>query len=261
MSCFYPNSIRIFGFRKSLTFALKYPSMIDKGNIADWNKQVSGKPAQEVLRFFADKFKGKIALSTSLGLEDQVLTHMVAEIDPSMRVFTLDTGRLFPETYDLMDTTSKKYNIRLEVFFPNAAEVEKMVNQKGINLFYDSIENRKQCCRLRKLVPLARAMQGLDAWITGLRREQSVTREDMQVVEWDENNQKLKINPLIDWSEQQAWDYVKEHRIPVNPLHKKGFASIGCQPCTRAIEPGEDIRAGRWWWENPDTKECGLHAK
>jgi len=235
--------------------------MYNPTTIAAWNKELSGKTPDYILTFFLEKFKGKIALSTSLGLEDQVLTQMVAEIDPSTRIFTLDTGRLFPETYDLMDRTSKKYKINLEVFFPNSAEIEEMVAEKGINLFYDSIENRKLCCRLRKLVPLARSMQGLDAWITGLRREQSVTRENMQVVEWDDNNNMLKINPLIDWTEQQAWDYVKEHHVPVNPLHKKGFASIGCQPCTRAIEPGEDVRAGRWWWENPDTKECGLHKR
>jgi phosphoadenosine phosphosulfate reductase len=235
--------------------------MIYASTIADWNDQLFGASAQQIVAFFLDKFKGKIALSTSLGLEDQVLTQMVAEVDPSTRVFTLDTGRLFPEAYDLMDRTSKKYKINLEVFFPNAREIESMVAQKGINLFYDSIENRKLCCRLRKLVPLARAMQGLDAWITGLRREQSVTRENMQVVEWDASNNMLKINPLIDWTEEQTWDYIKEHKIPVNPLHKKGFASIGCQPCTRAIEPGEDVRAGRWWWENPETKECGLHVK
>lgn len=235
--------------------------MIDVSTIAQWNKELVGAPAQQIVAFFLEKFKGRIALSTSLGLEDQVLTQMVAKVDPSTRIFTLDTGRLFPEAYDLMDRTSKKYKINLEIFFPNREEIEEMVAQKGINLFYDSVENRKLCCRLRKLVPLARAMKGLDAWITGLRREQSVTREDMQVVEWDANNNMLKINPLIDWTEQQAWDFVKDYKIPVNPLHKKGFASIGCQPCTRAIEPGEDIRAGRWWWENPETKECGLHKR
>lgn len=250
----------VFFFRKTL-FLPKIIKMIYASTIADWNDQLFGASAQQIVAFFLDKFKGKIALSTSLGLEDQVLTQMVAEVDPSTRVFTLDTGRLFPEAYDLMDRTSKKYKINLEVFFPNAREIESMVAQKGINLFYDSIENRKLCCRLRKLVPLARAMQGLDAWITGLRREQSVTRENMQVVEWDASNNMLKINPLIDWTEEQTWDYIKEHKIPVNPLHKKGFASIGCQPCTRAIEPGEDVRAGRWWWENPETKECGLHVK
>ena len=250
----------VFFFRKTL-FLPKIIKMIDASTIADWNDQLSGASAQQIVAFFLEKFKGKIALSTSLGLEDQVLTQMVADVDPSTRVFTLDTGRLFPEAYDLMDRTSKKYKINLEVFFPNAHEVEEMVAQKGINLFYDSIENRKLCCRLRKLVPLARAMKGLDAWITGLRREQSVTRENMQAVEWDASNNMFKINPLIDWTEEQTWDYIKEHKIPVNPLHKKGFASIGCQPCTRAIEPGEEVRAGRWWWENPETKECGLHKK
>jgi len=250
----------VFFFRKTL-FLPKIIKMIDASTIADWNDQLSGASAQQIVAFFLEKFKGKIALSTSLGLEDQVLTQMLAESDPSTRIFTLDTGRLFPEAYDLMDRTSKKYKINLEVFFPNAHEIEEMVAQKGINLFYDSIENRKLCCRLRKLMPLARAMQGLDAWITGLRREQSVTREHMQAVEWDAGNNMLKINPLIDWTEEQTWDYINEHKIPVNPLHKKGFASIGCQPCTRAIEPGEEVRAGRWWWENPETKECGLHKK
>ncbi len=248
-------------FQENITFASNSSNMYNPTTLSAWNKELSDKTAEQILTFFLEKFQGKIALSTSLGLEDQVLTHMVADIDPATRIFTLDTGRLFPETYDLMDRTAKKYGIKLEVFFPNAGEIEEMVAEKGINLFYESIENRKLCCRLRKLVPLARAMHGLDAWITGLRREQSVTRENMQVVEWDENNNMLKINPLINWTEQQAWDYAKEHHVPVNPLHKKGFASIGCQPCTRAIEPGEDVRAGRWWWENPDTKECGLHKR
>ena len=136
-----------------------------------------------------------------------------------------------------------------------------MVAEKGINLFYDSIENRKQCCGIRKLKPLARALNGLDVWITGLRRDQSVTRNEVKMVEWDELNGLVKINPLINWSEKDVWDYIHQHDIPYNPLHKKGFASIGCQPCTRALMEGEDVRAGRWWWENPDTKECGLHQK
>ena len=156
-----------------------------------------------------------------MGLEDQALTHMVSEVDKKARFFTLDTGRLFPETYDLIDRTSRKYNITLEVFFPEAADVEEMVAEKGINLFYDSIENRKLCCHLRKIKPLMRAIKNLDAWITGLRREQAVTRKDLQVVEWDKANGLVKINPLIDWTEQQVWDYVNQHNVPINPLHKK----------------------------------------
>ena len=222
---------------------------------------LENKTPQEILKFCLERFKGAIALSSSLGLEDQVLTDMVVKIDSGATIFTLDTGRLFPETYDLIDRTCSKYKVKIKVYFPNREDVEEMVNQKGINLFYHSVENRKECCRIRKLVPLKRAFQGLDAWICGLRRDQSVTRKDMQTVEWDETNGLIKINPLINWSEQNAWDYVNEHSVPVNPLHKKGYPSIGCLPCTRAIEPGEDVRAGRWWWENPETKECGLHKK
>lgn len=236
-------------------------TIMDKVVIDNWNRELNNSTPQEVIAFFLKQFPGKVALSTSLGIEDQVLTEIVTSVDKEAKIFTLDTGRLFPETYDLLDRTCKKYDININVYFPNTAEVEEMVNEKGINLFYDSIENRKLCCNLRKLVPLARAMKGLDAWITGLRRDQSVTRTDMQLVEWDDNNNMLKINPLINWTEQNAWDYIETKNIPYNPLHEKGFASIGCQPCTRAIETNEDIRAGRWWWENPDTKECGLHEK
>lgn len=235
--------------------------MIDNKKIQEWNEQFQNRDSKEIISFFLNHFKDKIAFSTSLGPEDQVITHMISQIDPTANIFTLDTGRLFPETYDLMDRTSKKYKVNIRVYFPDAAEVEEMVAKKGINLFYDSIENRKECCNLRKIKPLMRATKGLDAWITGLRREQSVTRKELQWVERDDNNQLLKINPLAHWTEQDVWDYIHEHKIPVNALHKKGFASIGCQPCTRAIAEGEDVRAGRWWWENPETKECGLHKR
>ena len=235
--------------------------MIKEDRLNSWNKQLQGKSPQEVIAFFLGYFKERIALSTSMGLEDQVLTHMISKIDTKTKFFTLDTGRLFPQTYDLIDLTAKKYKIKIEVFFPDAADVEKMVKEKGINLFYDSIENRKLCCHVRKIKPLLRATRNLDAWITGLRHEQAVTRKNLKLVEWDNINKLVKINPLIDWTEQQVWDYVNRYNVPVNPLHKKGFASIGCQPCTRAIEPGEDVRAGRWWWENPETKECGLHQR
>ena len=232
-----------------------------KDQAEEINQLLQGKPAEEVITWFLKDFNGKVALSTSLGAEDQALTYMISQVDKTADVFTLDTGRLFPETYDLIDLTSKKYGISIRVMFPDAARVEAMVNEKGINLFYDSIENRKLCCHIRKIEPLKRAFSGLDAWICGLRREQSVTRKDMQLVEWDENNGLIKVNPLIDWTEEQLWSYLKLNFIPYNKLHDAGFPSIGCQPCTRAVMPGEDVRAGRWWWENPETKECGLHKK
>ncbi len=235
--------------------------MIDPKQIDLWNKQLHDANAEKIIAFFLDYFTDKIAFSTSMGVEDQVITHMISKINRKTKIFTLDTGRLFPETYDLIDRTAKKYDINIKVYFPNAEEIEKMVEEKGINLFYDSIENRKLCCNLRKIKPLMRAIRNLDAWITGLRREQAVTRQNLQAVEWDANNSLLKINPLINWTEQDVWNYVKENKVPVNPLHKKGYASIGCQPCTRAIQPGEEVRAGRWWWENPETKECGLHKR
>ncbi|HEX2935697.1 MAG TPA: phosphoadenylyl-sulfate reductase [Bacteroidales bacterium] len=229
--------------------------------VKNWAQLLENKAPEEVIRFFISHYKEKVAFSSSLGLEDQVITHMIATIDKNTRIFTLDTGRVFPETYSLIYRTNDRYDINIQVFFPDYKEVEEMVNKKGINLFYESIENRKECCRIRKIEPLKRAFKGLDAWICGLRREQSVTRNDMQVVEWDANNNLVKINPLINWTEQQVWDYIKENNVPYNVLHDKGFPSIGCQPCTRAIKPGEDIRAGRWWWENPEQKECGLHAR
>lgn len=233
--------------------------MIDR--VQKLNKVHLGKPAEEVLRWFLSEFKGRIALASSMGVEDQVLTDMVMKYDPGTRIFTLDTGRLFYETYELIERTTLRYKKKIEIYFPDPADVEKMVSEKGINLFYQSIDNRKECCRVRKLVPLKRAFQGLDVWICGLRRNQSATRTENQLVEWDEANGLLKLNPLIEWTEEQVWDYVKQHGVPYNPLHDKGYPSIGCQPCTRAIEPGEDIRAGRWWWENPETKECGLHNR
>jgi phosphoadenosine phosphosulfate reductase len=232
-----------------------------KDQIEALNQKYSKATAEEVLSGFLSEFIGKIALSSSLGIEDQVLTHMVCNIDKSTKIFTLDTGRLFPETYDLIHRTNHKYGIKMSVFFPDAGHVEEMVNSKGINLFFESVENRKLCCNIRKIEPLKRAFAGLDVWICGLRREQSVTRQDMQLIEWDEGNGIIKLNPLIDWTEEEVRKFIKDHGIPYNPLHDKGYPSIGCQPCTRAIFPGEDIRAGRWWWENPDTKECGLHKR
>ncbi len=227
--------------------------------IEKWNAEFRNKSAEDILTFFLEKFKGRIALASSLGAEDQVLTQLIASIDQHTEIFTLDTGRVFPETYDLMSRTNEKYGIKLRVYFPDAEKVEGMVNEKGINLFYESVENRKLCCGIRKVEPLKRAFKGLDAWICGLRKEQSVTRFFTNAVEWDEGNGLIKINPLLNWTEKQVWEYIKTHDIPYNILHDKGFPSIGCQPCTRSIEPGEDVRSGRWWWESPEQKECGLH--
>lgn len=227
--------------------------------IHELNELLDSKPAESVIQYMLGTFGGKVGFSTSLGLEDQAITHMISQIDKSAYIFTLDTGRLFPETYDLLDLTTKKYDMSIRVFFPDASQVQEMVNSKGINLFYESIENRQLCCSIRKLEPLKKAFSGLDAWICGLRRGQSPTRKNMKTIEWDEKNQLIKVNPIIGWSEDQLWRYIKENNVPYNKLHDKGFPSIGCLPCTRAIMPGEDIRAGRWWWENPDTRECGLH--
>ena len=214
-----------------------------------------------VIAFFLQHFGRKIVLSTSLGLEDQVLTEMVLRQKPDTEVFTLDTGRLFPETYDLIARTNKFFGIRMLTYFPEPARVEKMVAENGINLFYDSVEKRKLCCSIRKVAQHPRAFKGKEAWICGLRKDQSVSRFFNKLVEWDANNGLIKINPLINWSEKQVWDYIKRNNIPYNLLHDRGFPSIGCEPCTRAIEPGEDIRAGRWWWEEELHKECGLHKK
>jgi phosphoadenosine phosphosulfate reductase len=228
--------------------------------IQDYNSLFASAQAEKVLEFFLNEYRGRIAFASSLGAEDQVLTHMIANIDLNTKIFTLDTGRLFPETYDLIERTNSRFKIKMDVSFPDSKKVEKMVKEKGVNLFYQSVENRKLCCHIRKIEPLQRVLKGFDMWITGLRREQSVTRNDNALVELDNNYEgRLKLNPLIDWTEEQVWDYIKGYNIPYNKLHDQGFPSIGCQPCTRAIKPGEDVRAGRWWWELPENKECGLH--
>jgi len=225
------------------------------------NNKFKNKSPIELLQYFLSEFKDKIALSSSMSAEDQVLTQMIVNIDKNTKIFTLDTGRLFPETYSLIDKTNIFFDIKIKVYFPANEAIEEMVSKKGINLFYNSVEDRKLCCNIRKIEPLKRAFEGLDVWICGLRREQSVTRKEMQIVEWDSANNLIKLNPLINWSEKQVWDYIKLNNIPYNKLHNEGFPSIGCQPCTRAIKDGEDIRAGRWWWENPESKECGLHSR
>lgn len=212
-----------------------------------------------LLRFLLSHYGDRIALASSFGAEDQVLTDMICNISTSARVFTLDTGRLHQETYDCMHATREKYGVDIRVAFPDRQQVSQMVRQKGPNLFYESVENRKLCCQIRKIEPLQRELTGLDAWIVGLRREQSVTRQELQRVAWDDANGLIKFAPLIDWTEEQVWEYIREHKVPYNGLHDKQFPSIGCAPCTRAVAADEDVRAGRWWWEQPEHKECGLH--
>jgi phosphoadenosine phosphosulfate reductase len=229
--------------------------------IAQLNERFEDADATEILEFFLSEYNNRIAFSSSMGAEDQVITHIIAKTDPSARIFTLDTGRMFPETYELIENTNARYQINIRIMFPDTAQVEQMVKEKGVNLFYESITNRKLCCHIRKIVPLQRALKGFDMWISGLRREQSITRNGLSIVEWDEKNGLMKLNPLINWTLEDVWNYINEHNIPYNKLHDKGFPSIGCQPCTRAVGPGEDIRAGRWWWELPEQKECGLHVR
>ena len=201
---------------------------------------------------------GAVAFSSSFGQEDQVITDAIFRYNIDIRVFTLDTGRLFQETYALIDETRAQYGKPIQVFTPDAAQVEKLVTEKGFHNFYKSVEDRKECCYIRKVAPLKRALSGAQVWVTGLRAEQSANRKDMSIIEWDAGYGLLKFNPLIEWSYQQVLDYIQQHNVPDNSLHRKGFISIGCAPCTRAIEPGEDPRAGRWWWET-SKKECGLH--
>lgn len=223
------------------------------------NEKWTGKAPGEILKHFLKEYKGKIVLASSMGMEDQVLTRMISEIDRETRIFTLDTGRLFQETYDLIQHTNEEYGLNIEVYFPDSGQVQEMVAAKGINLFYKSIDNRKLCCDIRKNQPLKRALSGMEMWICGLRKDQTVTRFFNKLVEWDEKHKLLKLNPLIRWTEKQVREYIRANEVPYNVLHDKGFPSIGCKPCTRAIQPGEDSRAGRWWWENAEHKECGLH--
>jgi phosphoadenosine phosphosulfate reductase len=226
-----------------------------------FNQRFTTQPAEAGLTWALDEFGSQVALACSFGAEDVVLVDILCKLHRTPRIFCLDTGRLHSETYEVMDAIRDRYGISIETYFPQSAAVESMTRAKGANLFYQSIENRKECCGVRKVEPLGRALSGLRAWITGLRSAQAVTRADMPMVEHDAAHGGIaKINPLIHWSETQVWDYIKTNKVPFNKLHDQGFPSIGCAPCTRAIKPGEDVRAGRWWWESPEQKECGLHG-
>jgi len=219
---------------------------------------LEGQSAEDGLKLLSNRYGAKAKFSSALGLEDQVITHWIGQNKLDVEVFTLDTGRLFQESYDLLSLTRQKYNLPIKIYFPQTEAVEKLVTEKGTNSFYESVENRKECCYIRKVEPLKRALKGTTVWITGIRGDQSANRGKMELVEWDEQHQLIKYNPLLDWSWEDVVNYAESNKIPVNTLHKKGYPSIGCAPCTRAIVAGEDFRAGRWWWES-SSKECGLH--
>jgi phosphoadenosine phosphosulfate reductase len=218
--------------------------------------------AQEILTWGLKNFSPRIALSCSFGApEGLALLDMMHRIDPSSRVFVLDTGRLPQATYDLIDRVRERYDKPVEIVFPRAEDVESMVRARGVNLFYESIENRQLCCRIRKVEPLRRYLAGLDAWVAGLRREQGVTRTETPKVELDAlHGGIVKLNPIADWTHEQVLAYVREHEVPTNRLNAQGYPSVGCDPCSRAVAAGEDPRSGRWWWEHPETRECGIHA-
>lgn len=223
--------------------------------------ELSGLNEVDALRRLAALFPGQVVFSTSLGYEDQVITDLIATNDIPIRLFTLDTGRMFGETYSVWNKTLSRYGLTIDTMFPKQADVEGLLTEKGPYSMYESVNNRKECCFIRKVEPLNRALRDQKIWITGIRAEQSNNRHDMTQLEWDEAHQLYKFHPLMNWSFDDVKAYVNDNNVPYNPLHDKGFVSIGCQPCTRAVQPGEDFRAGRWWWEDNSKKECGLHAK
>ena len=226
-------------------------------NRNELNKKIAATVA--VLQQAASEFTS-VVFANSLGAEDMVLTDLIAKYQPDIQMFSLDTGRLPKETYDLIQAVGQQYTIPLKVYFPDSTLVQDYVTKDGINGFYDSVESRKACCYVRKVEPLRRALAGKGAWITGMRRDQAVTRGTLEVSSFDEGNGLQKFNPLLDWSNNDVWAYIRRYDVPYNKLHDMNYPSLGCAPCTRSISPGEDIRAGRWWWENPESKECGLHV-
>ncbi len=227
--------------------------------ISELQNELVGKDVAAQLEHLTTLFPHQVIFSTSFGLEDQAITYLIAKNELPVKVFTLDTGRLFPETYNSWSKTIEKYNLVISAYYPVEETLSEFVSAKGPNSFYESVENRKQCCHIRKVEPLQRALKGNTIWITGIRAEQSNSRQDMPMLEWDEINQIIKFHPLLHWTWGQVKQYVSKNNIPYNPLHDKGFVSIGCSPCTRAVNQGEDFRAGRWWWEDNSKKECGLH--
>ena len=221
---------------------------------------INGLSAKDALTALATNFPGQITFSTSFGWEDQVISDMIFANDIDIEVFTLDTGRLFPETYSVWSRMLERYQKNIKTYYPDRAKLEDLLSQKGPNSFYESVDNRKECCGIRKVEPLNRALQGKQIWITGIRADQSVNREQMNWIEWDEAHQLVKVHPLFFWTLEEVKDHIRQNNVPYNSLHDRGFPSIGCAPCTRAVQPGEDFRAGRWWWEDQSKKECGLHS-
>lgn len=230
-------------------------------NISDLSQQLNTKNIADGLALLAKQFPSQITFSTSFSFEDQVIAHEILSNQLNIKIFTLDTGRLFAETYSVWNSTNERYQTKITAYYPQHNSLEKFIADKGPNAFYESVDNRKECCHIRKVEPLKRALVGNAVWVTGLRAEHSAARKNLQIVEWDESNQIIKYNPLLHWSTEQINEHIHQHNIPYNPLHDKGFVSIGCAPCTRAIKAGEDFRAGRWWWEDAGKKECGLHEK
>ena len=233
--------------------------MINSQVVIDLNNKISGLSIEESLLFISNSHFGKTVFSTSFSFEDQLIAHYIFSKQLPVSVFTLDTGRLFSETYSVWNSTNDRYNTTINAFFPYYKNLESFISNNGPNAFYESVQNRKQCCFIRKVEPLKRALAGNEIWITGLRAQHSKDRNNLSSIEWDEENQIIKYHPLLLFSTDQIKEAIKKNNIPYNPLHDKGFVSIGCQPCTRAIKEGEDFRAGRWWWEDADKKECGLH--
>ena len=222
--------------------------------------QISGKSPAEAISIVYQSHPSETVFSTSFGIEDQVITDLIAKYAVGVNIFTLDTGRLFPETYSLWSTTIEKYALKINTFSPDADVLNDFLATHGPNSFYTSVEQRKKCCEIRKVRPLQKALAGNKIWITGIRAEQSPNRDGMKMLEWDEANQLIKFHPLMNWTHEEVKAYVAKNNVPYNPLHDRGFVSIGCAPCTRAIKEGEDFRAGRWWWEDNSKKECGLHS-
>lgn len=231
-----------------------------KDSFLSLQDRIAQQPIPAVLAQLAEAFPGKLTFSTSFSMEDQVITDFISKSGLPVSIFTLDTGRLFPETYSTWSRTLEQYQLTIDAYYPNAEKIQEFVRSYGPNSFYESVDNRKQCCHIRKVEPLKRALAGQAVWITGLRAEHSPGRNELSVLEWDEGNQLIKYNPLLHWTTDDVWSYIREHHVPYNSLHDKGFVSIGCAPCTRAVRAGEDFRAGRWWWEDQSKKECGLHV-
>jgi len=228
--------------------------------IGELLQDLNGLETKHALRLLAERFPGEVTFSTSFSFEDQLISHEILVNELPIKIFTLDTGRLFAETYSVWSSTNERYNTHIQAYYPDHSLLQPFIQEKGPNSFYESVENRKQCCFIRKVEPLKRALAGNSIWITGLRAEHSPDRHELEQLEWDSSNGVIKFHPLLHWSTEQVQTEIKKHNIPYNPLHDKGFISIGCAPCTRAIKPGEDFRAGRWWWEDASKKECGLHV-